>query len=79
MMKLKNIDLEDVTGIRNISISDNPIVSRFNNFSQINKNNQTFDDDDFLSDLFKPFSASDLFESISNFFNPSVYTKILKI
>ena len=59
-MKLKNIDLEDVTGIRNISFSDNPIVSRFNNISQINKSNQTFDDDDFLSDLLKVLKIKSL-------------------
>ena len=52
MMKLKNIDLEDLTGIRDISLTDNLIKSRFNNISQINTNNQTFDDDDFLSDIF---------------------------
>jgi len=59
-MKLKNIDLEDVTGIRNISFSDNPIVSRFNNISQINKGNQTFDDDDFLADLLKVLKIKSL-------------------
>jgi len=53
MIKLKNFDLEDVTGISDISLSDNPIQSRFNTISQINKSNQTFDDDDFLSDLLK--------------------------
>ncbi|MHA1255809.1 MAG: cell division protein FtsZ [Promethearchaeota archaeon] len=60
MMKLKNIDLEDVTSIRNISFSDNPIVSRFNNISQINKTNQVFDDDDFLSDLLKVLKIKSL-------------------
>jgi len=59
-MKLKNIDLEDVTSIRNISFSDNPIVSRFNNISQINKTNQVFDDDDFLSDLLKVLKIKSL-------------------
>ncbi len=59
-MKLKNIDLEDVTGIRNMSFSDNPIMSRFNNISQINKGNQTFDDDDFLADLLKVLKIKSL-------------------
>ena len=49
MMKLKNIDLEDLTGIQHISLPDDPIQSRFNNISQFNNNNQIFDDDDFLS------------------------------
>jgi cell division protein FtsZ len=60
MMKLKNFDLEDVAGIRHISLSDNPIKSRFNNISQINKNNQTFDDDDFLADLLKVLKIKSL-------------------
>jgi len=59
-MKLKNIDLEDVAGIRHISLSDNPIKSRFNNISQLNKSNQTFDDDDFLSDLLKVLKIKSL-------------------
>ena len=59
-MKLKNIDLEDVTGIRHISLSENPIKSGFNNISQINKSNQTFDDDDFLSDLLKVLKIKSL-------------------
>ena len=59
-MKLKNIDLEDVAGIRHVSLADNPIKSRFNNISQINKNNQTFDDDDFLSELLKVLKIKSL-------------------
>lgn len=59
-MKLRNIDLEDLTGIRHLSSSDNPIISRFNNISQINKSNQTFDDDDFLSDLLKVLKIKSL-------------------
>lgn len=59
-MKLKNIDLEDLTGIRHLSSSDNPFMSRFNNISQINKSNQTFDDDDFLSDLLKVLKIKSL-------------------
>jgi len=72
MMKLKNIDLEEVTGIPHISLTDNPIKTRVNNISQFNKSNQTFDDDDFLSELLKVLKIRSLVVGVGGAGNNAV-------